>query len=68
MLDSIDSKSKLIEVKEIDNKVLLIFSTKRYFAERTTINTNNLDSSVKNSLGDYDGIIGVKNILDIFLT
>ena len=60
MLDSIDSKSKLIEVKEIDNKVFLIFCTKRYFAERTTINTNNLDSSVKDSLGDYDEIIGVK--------
>jgi hypothetical protein len=59
-LGSAESKSKLVEVKEMDNKVFLVFCTKRHFTERITINTNTLNSVVKDGLGNYDEIIGIR--------
>lgn len=59
-LDLAESKPKLVEVQEVGNQTFLVFCTKRYFTERTIINTNALESIVKDSLDNYDEIIGVK--------
>jgi hypothetical protein len=59
-LAEIDSLPKLVEVGNSESQLSIIFCTKRFFTERTEINTEDLSNEAKSSLGMYDELVGIR--------
>ncbi len=59
-LAEIDSLPKLVEVDNSESQLSIIFCTKRFFTERTEINTEDLSNEAKVSLGIYDELVGIR--------
>jgi hypothetical protein len=55
-----NSPPKLVEIKDFNDNLALIFCTKRFFTERVEINPEELRGEAKKDLGDYDELIGIK--------
>ncbi|PZO15351.1 MAG: hypothetical protein DCF25_13705 [Leptolyngbya foveolarum] len=62
-LGEIDSSTKLVEVREVGKCWAIVFCTKRVFTERTSINPTDYNDEVKEALGGYDEVFGVKSYL-----
>ncbi len=59
-LNKVDSSQKLVEIRDTDDSLAVIFCTKRLFIERAEIDIEKLKEETKKDLIDYDKIIGVK--------
>lgn len=59
-LKEIDFSQKLVEIRDTDDSLLVIFCTKRLFTERSQINPQHLNEETRKDLIEYDKIIGVK--------
>lgn len=59
-LKEIDFSQKLVEIKDTEDSLAVIFCTKRLFTERSQINTEKLDEDTRKDLIEYDKIIGIK--------
>jgi hypothetical protein len=59
-LKEVDFSQKLVEIKDTEDSLAIIFCTKRLFTERSQIDTKKLDEDTRKELIEYDKIIGVK--------
>ncbi|PZD71054.1 hypothetical protein C1752_08257 [Acaryochloris thomasi RCC1774] len=59
-LKNLNSSPKLLEVREIDGDLGLVFCTKRFFTERSTINSKDYSIEVEKALDDFDEIVGIR--------
>jgi hypothetical protein len=59
-LKEIDFFEKLVEIKDTEDSLAVIFCTKRLFTERIQINTELLNKEARKNLIYYDKIIGIK--------
>ena len=59
-LKEVDFSQKLVEIKDTEDSLALIFCTKRLFTERIQINTELLNKETRKDLIYYDKIIGIK--------
>ncbi|MEO1432601.1 MAG: hypothetical protein AAFV71_26715 [Cyanobacteria bacterium J06633_8] len=59
-LKEIDFSQKLVEIRDTEDNLSVIFCTKRLFIERSQINTEELNEDTRKDLVDYDKIIGIK--------
>ncbi len=60
-LKEIDNSSpELVEIKDFNDNLALIFCTKRFFTERTEINIEELTFEAQKDLNDYDEVFGIK--------
>jgi hypothetical protein len=59
-ISEIDSSPKLVEIRDSDTSLAIVFCTKRFFTERTEIDPGDLSIETKKDLGDYDELIGIK--------
>jgi len=60
MLIGIDSLPKLVEIRNLDTSLAIVFCTKRFFTERTEIDPEGLNTEARKVLGDYDELVGIK--------
>ena len=61
-LHSTHSNPELIQVRDSENALFLVFCTKRLFTERQKIDTGKLSAETNDSLGNFDEIIGIEPI------
>ena len=59
-LKVVDFSQKLVEIKDTEDSLAVIFCTKRLFTERSQIDTEKLNEETRKDLVDYDKIIGIK--------
>ncbi|AFY58951.1 hypothetical protein Riv7116_6626 [Rivularia sp. PCC 7116] len=59
-LKELDFTQKLVEIRNTEDGLAVIFCTKRLFTERSQINTEQLNDWTRKDLADYDKIIGIK--------
>lgn len=59
-LKEVDFSQKLVEIKDTEDSLAVIFCTKRLFTERSQIDTEKLDEDTRKDLIEYDKIIGIK--------
>jgi hypothetical protein len=55
-----NSIPKLVEIKDFNDNLVLIFCTKRFFTERTEINIEDLTPEARRDLNNYDEVFGVR--------
>lgn len=55
-----DSLPKLVEVRNLENGLAVVFCTKRFFTERTEIDPDGLNEEAKKALDGYDELVGIK--------
>ena len=60
-LDSANSNPELVEIRESETSLFLVFCTKRLFTERRKINTEDLSEEAQDGLKVFDEIIGIRN-------
>lgn len=59
-LNDIDESQKLVRIIDDDDKLVVIFCTKRFAIERTEIDTHQLQEGARKKLINYDKVIGEK--------
>ncbi len=59
-LKEIDFSPKIVEIRDTEDNLAVIFCTKRLFTERSQINTEQLNEDTRKDLIEYDKIIGIK--------
>jgi len=59
-LKEIDSLPKLVEIRNSDTSLAIVFCTKRFFTERTEIDPEGLNTEARKALDDYDELVGIK--------
>ena len=59
-LKGIDFSQKLVEIRDTEDSLAVIFCTKRLFTERSQIDTEQLNEDTRKNLIEYDKIIGIK--------
>lgn len=65
-LEKIDSSTRLVEIRDSDTNLAVVFCTKRFFTERTSIDPEGLSAETRKDLGDYDEIVGIKRLIRQF--
>jgi len=55
-----DKTPELVEIKDFNDNLVLVFCTKRTFTERTELNPKELSPEVQKDLGYYDKLVGTK--------
>jgi hypothetical protein len=59
-LREIDSSTKLVDIRNSDCSLAVVFCTKRFFTERTEIDTTSFSEEAKKDLDGYDELVGIK--------
>ncbi|MFM2313553.1 MAG: hypothetical protein RLZZ04_2829 [Cyanobacteriota bacterium] len=59
-LNDLDESQKLVEIIDDDDKLVIIFCTKRFAIEKTEIDTHQLQEGARKELINYDKVIGEK--------
>jgi hypothetical protein len=59
-LSKVDYLPKIVEIRNSESKLVVVFCTKRVYTERNEIDLNQFSQDVKKELDYYDEIIGIK--------